>query len=489
MPFLPRLILRTAIGAAIFVLSVCVAPAHAQFYQREPGPAGKLIYTFSISPQAPQPPIMKYRLYPSYSERVPGDAAPLYHRAILMLSQRSAHLKSPLEYWQEIDDWRVMPLDKLPLDKVETVVDSYSSPLQEATFAARRATCDWNLPIQEHGVDIFSVLLPEIQEMRTVARLLSLRIRLRLAQGRLDEAIIDLQTGYAMARHVGNRDFIVNALVGIAIDGIMDEQLLTALSLPSTPNLYWSIVNQPNPMVDIRNAVDVERDSLLRVFPELLEANSDAGDQAYWDRKLQEVIKRNQLLQGEAGSEKIDLSTLAYRAALFSQVDRVKRELVDTYGYDQQDVAAMPGSRALLLHSRLHYERVRDEFVAPLGLPYYQAQKFLPPNSRLSFDITAGDPLKLTELLLPVFGTFQGSAARQACWHGMLQTVEAIRDYAAEHGELPASLSDLRLPIPHNPFNGQPFAYQRQADDRSQATLEGTAANLPLLFQITLRQP
>ncbi|MCC9605985.1 hypothetical protein LOC68_20160 [Blastopirellula sp. JC732] len=483
------LIRPAAIFFSILVLSICSSSAHAQFFEQSTGENATLTYTFSLTPKSPQPPIMKYRLYPSYSEQVPGNAAPLYHRAILLISQHSAHLKSPLKYWQEIDEWRLTPLEELPIDEVETVVNSYSSSLQEASFAARREHCDWNLPIKEHGVDVFSVLLPEIQEMRTVARILALRIRLRLAQGRLDDAIADLQTGYAMARHVGNRDFIVNALVGIAIGSIMDEQLLTALSVDSTPNLYWSIVNQPTPLVDIRNAIDVERDNIVTVFPELKEAENNIGDQAYWDQKLQDVIARNQLYQSNPRQNELDLMNLAYRAAIFSQVERVKQELVDKFGYDKRAVETMPGSRAILLYSYRHFQRLRDQYIAPIGLPYHQAQQFYPADNQISRELTVGDPLKLAETLLPSLATFQNSAARQDRWYAMLLAVEAIRDYAAIHGELPESLDAVRLPIPKNPFDDQPFTYQRQADAQTNATLEGVSARLPLRFQITLRQP
>lgn len=490
--------LLTITAIVVSILGTSVSAAHAQFvqYSREPNQA--TVYTFSISPKSPQPPLMQYRLYPTYSEQFPGNAAPLYQRAILLISQKTAKLESPNEYWQKIDDWRVVPLDQLPLDEVEQVVQTYSGALQEASYAARRSFCDWNLPLREHGVDIFSVLLPEIQEMRTVARLLALRIHLRLAQGRLDEAITDLQTGYAMARHVGNRDFLVNALVGIAIGSMMHEQLLMAISVDSTPNLFWSIVNQPRPLIDIRYAIDVERNSFITVFPELKEASTNIGDQAYWDQQLLAVINRveslksNQPIDAMGGNFfELDWNQLAYRAAVISQVPRAKQELIDEFGYPQAEVDSMPGSRAILLYSRQTFERNRDAQFAPLGLPYYQAKQFYPDDAQFAFDLTTGDPLGLSQLLLPATLQIQQAAARAIRWTAMLQTIEAIRDYAAIHGTLPESLDKVdHLPILNNPFDNKPFTYQWQAETPSEATLAGDSSEIvPIHFQFKLRQP
>lgn len=484
------------IAIPLSVLAMLAASAHAQFVQNSGGANAVITYSFSISPKSPQPPLMKYRLYPTFSEQSPGNAAPLYQRAILLISQQSANLESRVEYWQKVDQWRVLPLDELPIDEVERVVESHAGALQEATFAARRKYCDWNLPIREHGVDIFSVLLPEIQEMRTVARLLALRIHLRLAQGRLDEAITDLQTGYAMARHVGNRDFLVNALVGIAIGSIMHEQLLMAISVDSTPNLFWSIVNQPRPLIDIRYAIDVERDSFITIFPELKEASTNIGDQSYWDQQLSAVINRveslksNQPISALGGdSFELDWNQLAYRSAVISQVPRVKQELVDEFGYTQAEVDAMPGSRAILLYSRQTFERIRDAHLAPLGLPYYQAKQFYPDDAQFAFNLTTGDPLGLSQLLLPATPQVQQASAREMRWTAMLQTIEAIRDYAAIHGSLPESLDQVdHLPIPNNPFDNKSFTYLWQAETPSEATLVGDSEIVPIHFQFNLRQ-
>lgn len=493
--FLPGLAILLALG-------FWSMPAHAQMLYSSLSDGNKApataTYSFEISGKSPEPPIMKYRLLPSHSELTQGNAAQLYHRAILLMNQANFNLDRNRDdgghTWQQIDQWRTVPLDELPIEEAEELLRSYENSLHEASFAARRSYCDWELPTREHGTDLLSVLLPEIQEMRSLARLLALRIRLRMIQGRFDEAIYDLQTGYAMARHVGNKDFLVNALVGIAIGAMMDEQLLNVISYESTPNLYWSIVNLPSPRIDIRNSIAVEQDTFKVVFPELLEAANSSASEDYWDQKLMEVIDRSRTLiaqlrmKGNDGP--VDWELLAYRTAVYSQVPRIKRELVESFGYDAGKVDAMCGSQAILLYSLNDLKQTRDQILAPFGLPYYQAKRFYDAEPKLSSSLTQGDPLMLSKALLPSLPTVHQAATRDACRLAMLQATEAIRDYAHKNGELPSSLDQVTdLPIPMNPYTNHPFLYSRAPDNPFHATFEENNSTLPQRFEITLRKP
>ncbi len=60
------------------------------------------------------------------------------------------------------------------------------------------------------------MLLPEIQKMRELARMLKLRCRLHIAEGKLDEALHDVQIGFTMGRHVGEGPTLIQSLVGMA---------------------------------------------------------------------------------------------------------------------------------------------------------------------------------------------------------------------------------------------------------------------------------
>ena len=90
---------------------------------------------------------------------------------------------------------------------------------QEVEAGARSEQCDWGLTekLRKTGV---STLLPDVQEMRSIAVLLQLRIRYELAEGRTDKAIRTIRTGFALARHVAHQPSLICALVGLAIEAL-----------------------------------------------------------------------------------------------------------------------------------------------------------------------------------------------------------------------------------------------------------------------------
>jgi len=75
----------------------------------------------------------------------------------------------------------------------------------------------------------------------------------------------------------------------------------------------------------------------------------------------------------------------------------------------------------------------------------------------------------------------------------LLRHVEAIRMYAADHGgKLPEKLADAGVPLPPDPFTGQPFRYEVKDGT---AHLRGTPpkgyekiAPFNLHYEITIRK-
>src|SRR5437764_2740461 len=81
-------------------------------------------------------------------------------------------------------------------------------------LAARRQTGDWQYTLDEGN--IFELLLPDVQEMRTQFRMLALKARVEMAEGKLDEALLTLETGLSFCQQVTNAPFIISCLVGLA---------------------------------------------------------------------------------------------------------------------------------------------------------------------------------------------------------------------------------------------------------------------------------
>src|SRR5262249_25257111 len=82
-------------------------------------------------------------------------------------------------------------------------------------------------------------------------------------------ALYTLQTGFALARHVGDGTTLIQALVGVAIANRMLVQIEDLLRQPGAPNLYWALTDLPRPFVDLRKPLQGEKLWLYGTWPQL----------------------------------------------------------------------------------------------------------------------------------------------------------------------------------------------------------------------------
>src|SRR5262249_14312593 len=156
-------------------------------------------------------------------------------------------------------------------------------------LAARREQCDWDLPVREFS---FSTLIPELKQMRDLARLIVFKARIEMSRGQIDDAIDTLKTGVAIGRHASQAPTLVNALVGVAITHMTLNQVEVLIQQPNCPNLYWTLTNLPEPLVDLRPGLQFERDFLYLFFTELRDARGAVHTDAEWDAMLLGLSKK-----------------------------------------------------------------------------------------------------------------------------------------------------------------------------------------------------
>lgn len=85
------------------------------------------------------------------------------------------------------------------------------------------------------GQSLIGILLPHIQSFREVTRALNCRALLLAEEGKHEEAWRDLIASYRLGRHVRNGTFIIESLVGIAIEAITNQTMLIFIE-QSKPN-------------------------------------------------------------------------------------------------------------------------------------------------------------------------------------------------------------------------------------------------------------
>jgi hypothetical protein len=424
---------------------------------------------FTLRPAAEPVPALRYRLLPERRDLVPGNAAVLYHRASLMLKEAPPDPNRAAKAEEDMADWLAGPLDKLPKDAARALLERRRNALNELDQAALRAFCDWEYDQRTEGI---SLVLPELQMMRSLARLQALRARLAVAEGDPARAIAHLRAGFALSRHVADGPTLIQALVGVAIATQMTRVVEELIQQPGAPNLYWALANRPRPFIPMGRALETERRILEKELPRLAEVEGrvwsveearQAGDQ------LLSIISQI------GGPSPTGLQRAAQRAILAAGIARYypeARRALLAAGRTEAQLDAMPTFQVVLLQGLADYEKLRDDTYKWLGLPFWQARAGLEkalPTDRPPPASEVNPLLILFRVLVPALDSARAAEVRLDRQLEMIQAIEAIRLHAAAHGNaLPATLAEIAdAPVPLDPATNVPFEYRKVDDTRA----------------------
>ena len=431
-----------------------------------------------VSPAAEPRPALKYTLLPTPGERTPGNAAQHYYRAIVLQKQQ------PKELWQEFNDKQQAWLEAAPNDaaakaEIARWVASQRHVLAEVRAGAFREYCDWDFRLQDlRGPELLSFLLPEIQECRTLARTIQLQARLALMESRPDDALDALRTGFQLARDTAQPPYLISGLVGTAISGIMTEELVNLIR-HSEANYYWALAALPEPLVDLRPAMQFEMNMPAQMFPFLKDAETADRSPDEWRKLIIGCVRGLESLGGSSGAMNDWQSELAAAGLVAKMYPQAKEQLIEE-GFDRDRVEAMPVGQVVAIQTSRSVQYAFHEIFKLSHLPYEEATVRMPPTLKrleaeghLNSKFSGREGLPLTSLLLPAVSGVMQAETRAARNFAAVQAIEAIRMHAAASGgKLPATLADVTIvPVPANPATGQPFPYNFDAA-ANQATLE-----------------
>ncbi len=470
-------------------------------------PMTTMTMELTLHPQGESRPALKHRLLPDEFEMVDGNAAVFYLKALGFLEENVARgrlsevyaeanertSEEDKEYYEVPPDaWQHMKPEQLPVEEVKEFLKltSFQPPLLKEAAQRRQFDLDRNIRAVD---DPIAYLLPEIQSMRALARLQAIRCRVAMAEGRLDDAIAILGQQYAMAHHLGQDEFLVSNLVGMACAGIAFNDVLCLVQRPDAPNLYWALASLPRPLFDLRHALAVERHLLglqLKVLREVDETPRTAG---YWRDFLDRLIPQIGMLRGEldmpSGMNDPETARAMLVGLIAAAYPGAKRYLIEDCGLSAEQVRAYPTAQVVFLAMVRYNEEAADDYLKWSQLPYWQAQSRI---RRLSFDdlmqvaaSRVGWSAWPAQRLLPAVQPSRTAAARIQQQLALAQTVESIRAYGAAHdGKLPATLDDLALPVPLEPFDGKPldYRYHGQYAELSGHEMPGLRYRLVLRF-------
>ncbi len=413
----------------------------------------------TITP-APEPsPALKYVLLPSALDRTPGNAAAQYNRILLLLEDRlDDETSKKLKQWGE-DDFQ---FDNATAAEARKALRSLDPVMTELSVACRRTSCVWDPPLRE-GEAPFAVLHPELQRYQELIRVPLASIRLALYEGRTDDAIQVLQTGFAFARDVGNGPTLIHGLLGVIFARMLAVELENLVQRPDAPNLYWALSVMPRPLVDMRPGLENERHTLGNWIPALRNIDTLGDDPAFWQTQLGRICQ-------ELESSGLPEPQAGFRATVAMYALKGYPKAVDymvSKGYTREQVAAMHSARVLVTAVVEPYRQLRDNAFKWLYLPYSEAWAGLDAwENEFHEKSRDTEVFPLAKFLLPTLNFASVAVAREQRAFELVRTVEAVRMYAALHdGQLPRSAQDItEVPFPTDPFTGKPFELTREGD-------------------------
>jgi hypothetical protein len=476
-----------------YLASVAVLLAAVSLVGAQTLPGGPVVLT--VSPAPLPKPAVQYRLLPAGRDLVPGNAAALYYRTLGTIAEnRSLYDELKSGPW---DTWLTLPLDELPLAEVAARLETVQSLLRAFDEAARRRQCDWQLGNRAEG---FTLLLPEVQGLREAARILAVRARCAIAQGRYAEAVRALQAGYALGWHLGQESPLIHVLVGAAITHIMDRVLEELIARPGAPNLYWALTMLPRPYFTLEPSLDQEHSLLERTWPGLrqLEEGPMTARQV---QELRQDVGRFWRRLGLVPPTTLDLAAQVW---LQEQTYPQARRALLEEGVPAEQLDAMLLYQVVALHALREYRRAWDDYTKWARVADFdQAPAFAKDRERME---QAAERLQRLvvypravppgQLLIGVrFEKVAVAVGRTDRRFAALRVVEALRVYAAAHeGRLPASLQDIiEVPVPFDPVTNKPFEYKAHGDRARLAAprVTGEAAGVwsfQSVYELTLRR-
>ncbi|MBI1323579.1 hypothetical protein GC170_10395 [bacterium] len=444
----------------------------------QPSPADKVI-RITIHPKAIEAKDLEKPLLPPCAEMSSGNAMLDYFRGM------SYEYSGVRQWTRELEEkkvkWLEMPLDELKPDElrgggaaVYLMIDGSRKTYADMGYLER---------VKKGGAN---TLLGEISALRQTNRDLRLFTRSEILKKRYDTALDMIRAGLAAPRHLSAQYGNINLLIAAAMANETVASMHDWVSRPDTMNLYWPLTQLPRPLLHTDKLLEgellmyengigshsaaelktvmTEKDALdfflsqMRLFvvdgvlfeapnaPEWIDAVRPFVD------KLHPLAVENLKKSGVAEAElnamtKAQVCAIFHRQIFLSQMRRYGRWFpfdswvaIREIGRERQSKTTLDGVDLVSLPKFEFEGKEIDVFNSEL-----------PDKFAMSITLTK---------------------ARLETKLNVVSLIELLRDYAADHPELPES-TDTLTRYPANltdHFTGKPVRYRRI--DATTATIE-----------------
>ena len=477
--------LAVLLSLVLFVQNaVCQQPRRA-----EPDP--EIVELGPLKGAAAPDPALKYSFSDFAEPQVPENAAVHYLRAMRRFFANRRQQQEN-DAWET--EWLSLQPNELSDVPVGTFLDSQDKVFDSLDRASRCSHCDWHL-MPEGDVNLqqmISVNLDDIQEMRSLARLLQLRLRYAISQGEWEKASETARILFRMGYDLQEFPLLISGLVGAAIQGITYGELAYWIAEPNSPNLYWALQTLPHPKTDLSKGMGGELAMILRGIRALDNPEKRSWSAEQWIQSLTEDLAAVAPMSG-TDLESQTVSRLAVSAMIIRGYPIAKKALL-ARGYTAEQLNAMPSAQVVCIHQSLVARRYFHDIIKWRMLDTPEARRRMIQQEEESVallrpDSADGFTLQIIPMIIPAFRMITHAETRLRRTHEALSTVEAIRMQVASTGQVPESLAEIKeVPIPVDSLTGEPFDYQSNAETVSLRIEDFLMTGQDRVYQWTLPQ-
>jgi hypothetical protein len=222
----------------------------------------------------------------------------------------------------QIQKWLKIPVDQLPIDPVGEALEQYVGSLKCVAQAIKCRECKWPASTPE-------ALTPNLQQYRRLASAIRLWARYEIAQENYEGAVLALQTGFGMGKHLMQGPTLLEYLTGVGAANWVCREVEEFVQAGEAPNLYAALAALPKPFTEV--------DRLIEADKKAIGSGPPAGmTRAQFERALAQLPQQYERVRISAKRLETDLAALqcveairSYAASHTGQLPQTLAEITE----------------------------------------------------------------------------------------------------------------------------------------------------------------
>src|SRR5205823_5551339 len=151
-------------------------------------------------------------------------------------------------------------------------------------------------------------------------------------------------------------------LIGLASSRTMCERVQEFSQFPGAPNLYWALTLLPRPIIDLRDAIQVEGSFMYLMFPVLRDPEMADRTPDQWRELVLEMLRKMNGDELDESEPKRRMSDETRMALVLKGFPMAKEYLISK-GHPATKIEKMPIGQVAAIYTAVRYDELRDEMI------------------------------------------------------------------------------------------------------------------------------